>query len=121
MVGSVFEVVTEAPPVMPMVTTGVLVMVSSPVVASVTEDAPRVTVATTSYVAPATRALVTCTVQVLAEMVGVYETPFTVTERTSPEILVQVPPTKGVVSLVERVCTVGLFNIVTVVWLVSAS
>ena len=54
-------------------------------------------------------------------MVGVYETPFTVTERTSPEILVQVPPTKGVVSFVERVYTVGLFNIVAVDWLPAAS
>ena len=42
-----FEVVEDEPPVIAIVTTGVEVMVSSLEVASVTEDAPRVTVATT--------------------------------------------------------------------------
>lgn len=57
----------------------------------------------------------------LPEIMGLYGTPFTVAERTSPEILVQVPPTKGVVSLVESVYTVGLFKIVAVDWLPAAS
>ena len=54
-------------------------------------------------------------------MVVGYETSFTVTDRKSSEILVQVPPIKGVVSLVERVFTVGLFKRVAVAVFPAAS